>query len=146
MLKALGKYTERNYLEVNIGKTKIMIFRRGGRKSKGEKWYLGGRPLEIVDSYKCLGFWFLTKNAHRRHVLTLAGKCQKVINTTWGLMIRARLNTLQRRLYLMDTIIRAGLLYAAEIWSWRRWEEAERVQSRFIKMSMGLKRNTPSYI
>lgn len=42
MLKALESYTERNDLEVNLEKTKIMIFRKGGRKRKREKWYLRG--------------------------------------------------------------------------------------------------------
>lgn len=46
----------------------------------------------------------------------------------------------------MDTIIRAGLLYVAEIWGWRRWEDAEKVQSKFVEMNKELKRNTPSYI
>lgn len=68
MIKALEDYKDRNDLEVNIDRTKIMIFRRGGRKRKREKWYLDERRIEIVNNYKYLGFWFTTKNTHRRHI------------------------------------------------------------------------------
>lgn len=43
---------------------------------------------------------------------------------------------MERRGYLMNTLIRAGLMYAAEVWGWRKWEEVERVQNRFMKMSI----------
>lgn len=48
----------------------------------------------------------------------------------------------EKILYLMDsiynskgTIVRARLLYEAEIWDRRKWKETKRVQSRFVKMS-----------
>lgn len=50
---------------------------------------------------------------------------------------------LKRRGYVMDTMVRADLMYAAEMWRWRRWEK---VQNKCMKMSMGLDRNTPTYI
>lgn len=65
MFKALQKYTERNKLEVNVEKTKIMIFRREGKIRKSEQWYLGGKALKIVSKYKYLGFQFSIKNAHK---------------------------------------------------------------------------------
>lgn len=37
-------------------------------------------------------------------------------------------------------------MYGVEIWGWTRREKVEKVQSRFLKTSMGLPRNTPSNI
>ena len=48
-------------LKVNSDKTKIVVFRKGGHLAKGEHWFLGGTKLEIVNSYKYLGFVFTTK-------------------------------------------------------------------------------------
>lgn len=62
MIGDLEKYSEGNRLEVNAGKTKVMVFKNGGRRKKEEKWYYKGRELEIINEYKYLGFWFSNKN------------------------------------------------------------------------------------
>jgi hypothetical protein len=38
------------YLTVNLDKTKVMVFRKGGFLGRNERWTLGGRPLEVVMS------------------------------------------------------------------------------------------------
>ena len=40
------------YLE----KSKVMVFSNGVRRTKTEKWFLGGIKIEMVNSYKYLGF------------------------------------------------------------------------------------------
>ena len=50
------------------------------------------------------------------HVKNMAVKMQKATNATWGLIKRARVEKLRKRLYLMDTIVRAGFIYGAEEW------------------------------
>lgn len=47
---------------------------------------------------------------------------------------------------MMDTIVKAGCLYGLEVWGWKRWEEVERIQNKFVKMALGVNRNTPDYI
>ena len=146
MLIDLEKFSDRNGMSVNTEKTKIMVFQKGGRRKKSDKWVYKGEELEVVREYKYLGFWFSTKNAYSLHIRRMAAKVKKAINMVWGLWKRARLNNLSRRLYLLDTIAKSGCLYGAEIWGWDRWEEVERVQGRYTKMAMGVNQNTPSYI
>lgn len=71
---------------------------------------------------------------------------KKATNAVWEIWRRARINTLEERLYLMDAIVKAGCFYGVEIWGWTAWEELERIQGRYVKMALGLNRNTPSYI
>ena len=71
---------------------------------------------------------------------------QKATNSTWGLMERARVEKLRKRLYLMDTIVRAGFIYGAEVWGWSKRIELESAQGKFIKMVLGVNANTPDYI
>lgn len=52
MLKATEKYAMKNLLQINEAKTKIMVFRNGGRLAKQESWKLNGKNLEIVNEFK----------------------------------------------------------------------------------------------
>ena len=60
-------------------------------------------------------------------------------------MKSSKVDKLKKRLTLMDSLVKAGALYGVELWGWKRREEIERVQGRFVKMAMGLVRNTPDY-
>ena len=64
---------------------------------------------------------------------------QRAINGTWGIMRRAKLDTLRERLYLMDAVVKAGLSYSIEIWGWNRWDEAERIQRKIRQNEYGPK-------
>lgn len=145
MLKDLEIYSKENEMEVNESKTKIMIFQKGGKRKK-EKWEYKGKELEIVKEYKYLGYWFSNGNSNATHIRKMAAKANKAINTVWGIWKRAGISRLSDRLYLLDAIVKAGCCYGVEIWGWETWEMIERVQSKFVKMAMGLNRNTPDYI
>lgn len=105
-----------------------------------------GKELEIVREYKYLGFWFTTGNSYATHIRKMTAKVNKAINSVWGIWKRGGVRVLEDRLYLMDAIVKAGCFYGVEIWGWSTWEEIERVQGRYVKMALGLNRNTPSYI
>ena len=46
---------------VNLDETKIMNLPKGGHIASGEKWFHNGCKLEIVNSYKYLGYTLTTK-------------------------------------------------------------------------------------
>ena len=60
-LNVLHNCTQRLHLNVNLSKTKVMIFRKGGHLSVKEQWVFGHQRLEVVNLYKYLGFIFSTK-------------------------------------------------------------------------------------
>ena len=49
MLNTLYSYTTKWNLTVNVEKTKIVIFRNGGKIRSDEKWFLNGENIRIVD-------------------------------------------------------------------------------------------------
>ncbi|XP_039298009.1 uncharacterized protein LOC120354675 [Nilaparvata lugens] len=55
MITALEEYCRRWNLLVNLDKSKIVIFRNGGKQGRHEKWWYKGKPIEVVNSYKYLG-------------------------------------------------------------------------------------------
>ncbi|XP_015117934.1 uncharacterized protein LOC107041737 [Diachasma alloeum] len=146
MLKKAEAYVLRNKLEINVKKTKVLVFRNGGRQAANEHWFINGEELETVSRFKYLGFWFTTKNTMGEHVAKMTGKASKALNAAWGVCSRAGLSTLKSRLYILSTLGKAAALYCGEIWGLVRREPIERVQGKVVKMGMGITRNTPAYI
>lgn len=56
MLNILHKYTLEWNLEVNINKTKIIVFRNCGHAKDSEKWLYCDNEIEIVDQFNYFGF------------------------------------------------------------------------------------------
>ena len=61
MINVLVEYCRLWSLIVNLCKTKIFVFRRGGKLKRSEKWYFNGMKMNVVSSYKYLGIIFSTK-------------------------------------------------------------------------------------
>ena len=146
MLRELDRFTEKNGMEVNTKKTKVMICRKGGRRGKEERWWYKGEELEIVKEYKYLGYWFSISGKDLSHMRILSAKARRAADVTWVIMRRARINALRRRLLIMNAIAKAGGMYGVKIWGWRKRVIMERVKSRIVKMAMGVNRSTPDYI
>ena len=55
VLDTLSEYTTRWASSVNTTKTKIIVFRNGGRENADEKWFYNDQEIEVVDSFTYLG-------------------------------------------------------------------------------------------
>ena len=95
---------------------------------------------------KYLGFWFTTKNQYSTNIKKASGKTQQLVNKVWGETERAGVTDLRRRLFLMDSTVKAAAMYGVELWGWERHDTIEKIQGRFPSASMGLSRDTPNYI
>ncbi|XP_062577027.1 uncharacterized protein LOC134238927 [Saccostrea cucullata] len=58
MLNTLYNYTEEWSLSVNVTKTKIVVFRNGGKLRNNESWFYNNAELEIVNEFKYLDMLF----------------------------------------------------------------------------------------
>ena len=78
----LYKYCSDNYLGINIGKTKIMKFRRGGHLAKSDVITYNSNPIEFVSKFTYLSVVFQTKGKLTGHFDHLRNKgiaaCAKV--------------------------------------------------------------------
>ena len=65
-LNNLESYCNKWDLTVNIDKTKIVVFKKGGSLSRQEKWTYAGETVEIVNSFNYLGIVLSSGGAFSR--------------------------------------------------------------------------------
>ena len=66
---------------VNIGKTKIIVFRHGGCLRRNEKWNYQVQQIEVISFYKYMGMLLTPKLVWTKTKENLAEKANKVIIT-----------------------------------------------------------------
>ena len=92
-----------------------MIFRKGGHIAAGEKWFFNGSKIEIVNSYKYLGYTLTTKlstnSSCEEYAYKAKGKILDLTKTMWSLWSLDTTVFFQ----LFDAQIKPILLYASEI-------------------------------
>lgn len=145
MIELTKKWAMKNIMQINAKKTKIMVFRKGGKLEK-TTWKLGENELEVVKSFRYLGFYFTTGNSMAKQSEELADKTVKTANLTWGLIRRAKRNRLKNRVYLMNSLVKSVLMYRAEGWGWFEVMRIERAYAKMAKMTIGVRRNIPGYL
>ena len=133
-------------LTVNMKKTKIMVFRRGGFLGKNEKWFFKKQQLETVDSYKYLGFTLTTRLSDTKACEDFAKRAKmkvfEILKTMWAL---CSLNTVIF-FQLFDAQVKPMLLYAAEIWGWRDVDIIESAHLFACKRILNVSNKTPNHM
>ena len=72
-LNILSDYCSRWKLTVNVAKTKVMVFRKGGILPRNLAFYYNGQQLEIVKNFKYLGIVFTAGGSFAEAQNALAG-------------------------------------------------------------------------
>jgi hypothetical protein len=54
-INCVKDFCEKWGLKINVDKTKTAVFKKGGKLSRDEKWWLDGKETEIVKEMKYLG-------------------------------------------------------------------------------------------
>ena len=93
----------------------MVVFKKGGKLAKNEKWFYEGRKLEITNSYKYLGVYINNHLSWSLHVNYAAVQAQKVlVGTMKQLQILGEVS-MNTYFKIFDTKINPILLYGAEI-------------------------------
>ena len=143
-LNVFQEYWTKWKLTVNVTKTKILIISKG-RPRNNLHFYFNNSELEIVSEYKYLGF-FLSRSgnfkAAKKHI---SGQANKAL---FSLIKKIRTSDLpfDLQIDLFNKTITPILLYGCEIWGYGNCDVIERVQLKFYKHILNLKKSTPSYM
>ena len=140
----VGEYCEKWKLDINIKKTKVMVFNRGNKLLKSEIRY-GNAVIENVKVFKYLGFSISAKNCS--FAPTIDDLAIKANRAVFALNNKIKISKLpiKMALKLFNSQIVPILLYGAEVWGpymgfdYPSWEKGkiERVHTQFLKRILG---------
>ena len=136
-LNKLSEYCEKWKLHVNIGKTKIVIFRKGGKVDVSNKLFYENTELEIVDSFCYLGCVMSSNGKFSVNCKTLAGKGLKSMYVLFN-KIREFNFTPKVQCELFDAFVNSTMSYACEVWGSCISNEIEKIHLSFCKKILGV--------
>ena len=114
-LDVLVNYCNRWKLKVNIDKTKIMVFRKGGVLPRNLTFYYNGQQLEIVNKFEYLGVVFTASSSFSECKNTLAGQAQKAFFQLNKYLYKFTFLSPRHKLELFDKLILPILNYGGEV-------------------------------
>ncbi|UYV64294.1 hypothetical protein LAZ67_3000164 [Cordylochernes scorpioides] len=145
-INMLKKYFETNHLTLNESKSKIMVFRNGGRPAKSDKWFWGDQLLTVTSKYLYLGYPLTTTISFSQVASYFKGKALAATGEVWKIMEKSRLNSFGSSMKLLDSIILSTLLYSAPIWANEKYKILDQIQNNYLRQLLNLPSNTPGYI
>ena len=115
-LNSLCRAAESLDLKVNLDKSNIVVFRKGGYLAARESWTYNGTKMPVVNVYKYLGIYFSTRLSFNVACKDLASRGKKALLTIIKRLSILNNNSLGLFLKIFDSKIQPILLYGAEIW------------------------------
>ncbi|XP_028982325.1 uncharacterized protein LOC114841493 [Diachasma alloeum] len=145
-LRILEEYCSDNGLTINIGKTKVMIFRKGGRlPSANHAFQLNGNPVEIVTEYTYLGVKFTSTATGRAASAAAASRSRVASSAVLRLLSSIGADSWEGTKRLHSSIVTSTLLYPSSLWALRHLPVLEAAHLSFFKRLFNLPRYTPGY-
>ena len=135
-LKGLYTYCNKWALNVNIDKTKVIIFSRGKTK-KFKSFKFGNNTINVVDDYVYLGTTFNYNGTFNKAKAKQALQAKKA---TFSLITKIKqLNlTFETSIELFERLIIPVLLYGSEIWGYEDPKQLQiminNVMRKFLKL------------
>ena len=141
-LNILEEYCDKWKLTVNTMKTKIVVFRKGGRLPANLHFVYKGKNIDIVSKFCYLGIVFTSGGSSFDTQKTLSGQALKAIFT-----LRKYLNSFTvvspgHILDLFDKLITPILNYGSEVWGFHSAKAIETTHMSFCKRMLGIKQST----
>ncbi|KAI5739178.1 hypothetical protein M8J77_015968 [Diaphorina citri] len=145
-LETLKEFCQENFLILNTDKTKIMIFRRGGRPRREDVFFFDSHPLEIVNTFTYLGVTFSSSGMYNVAAENMLTKTRLAMASVKHMFIKTKVDSWEARLKLYNAIIKATLMYGSEVWGLTQINVMEKGQNEFFKNLLYLARSTPGYM
>ena len=143
-INILERVTAELGLKINLAKTKVVVFRRGGFWGQREFWTIRGERVQVLNSYKYLGYPLTTKLsgdiALSEYVGRAKGKAVAIFKTLKSIG-RVDIDILFK---LFDSQVAATLTYASQVWGLTPFENIESVHLYVCKKILGVRKKTPN--
>ena len=140
----LYRYCEKWGITVNISKTKVVVFKKGGRIAASDTWTYNGEQLEVVTQFKYLGCQLSSSGSFKACISNVTDSARR------GLFALKKyfhsnpetLPSVQIQLY--KAMIEPILTYCSEIWGLYNSDCIHTFHLAFLKSMLCVKRSTPN--
>ena len=112
----LKKYCQRNSLKVNVGKTKVVKHRNGGRLARTDQLFFNKTEIEFKDSFEYLGIVLSTKLTGSKHLEHLK---KKPYAASCSIQSKVQLRKIRFKssVRLYESVIFSSASYALDVFS-----------------------------
>ena len=134
-------------MEINVKKTKVMIFRKHKSKLPNLEFHIGNKKIDITDEYTYLGLK-LVKNG--KFKIAQKQLSEKALHALFKIRKNVNFHQLAPKtaMKIFDAIVSPILLHNSEVWGahekndLNKWDstETEKVHLRFCKLYLGTNR------
>ena len=141
-MNGMKDYCDMWNLQINVSKTKVMVFSRGKIRNK-PMIYFGDQILDVVYSYTYLGITF-----------NYNGTFNLAIKRLYDIATRAMFEILKKgrsmflsidiQFKLFDSVVVPIIMYGCEIWGFSNLNLIEKLHLKFCKIILKLKKSTCS--
>ncbi|XP_073980661.1 uncharacterized protein [Rhodnius prolixus] len=146
MINRMSAYCDQWNLNLNLEKSKIIVFKNGGRQAKNERWSFKGIKIENVRIYKYLGMYMIPKLSFSHHFREKLSVAKFALNVSYGRLLKSYDVPFSTKHEVFRAVARAIICYGAQIWGFQRYDSVERLYTFFVKKIFFLPKNTPHYI
>ncbi|VDH90629.1 Hypothetical predicted protein [Mytilus galloprovincialis] len=143
MLDTLHSWSEKWQLKMNIDKTKIMHCRKASMKPTDKTFNIGHQTIDLCKSYRYLGFEICETVEFTKGVKLLheAGGRALGAMISKHFSIKGLSFPVYEKLYYNTVVPVAD--YASEIWGLKKYDFADKLQSRAARTFLGVGKRAP---
>ena len=139
----LSDFAGKNGLKVNLSKTKVMIFRKGGRLRKCDSFSYQKKPVEVVNSYCYLGVSFHNTGKFKKTAVEFKNKGMSAVGQVLAILYKFKIISLSSSKFIFRALAESCTLYCVSVWGHGNEDEIEKIQTGFYKRLYFLTTRTP---
>jgi len=143
-LNSLYSASVRLHLKVNMNKSNIVVFRKGGHLAARERWFFGGQKMDVVNAYKYLGIYFSTKLSFNFACQDLVSRAKRAVFCILSNLYKFNKMSMPIFIKLFDSQVQPIVQYGAEVWGFMQGSTVEKVHLFAMKRFLGVDRRTPN--
>jgi hypothetical protein len=126
-------------LDVNINKTKIMVFSK--KRNLNYSFILQDKQLEVVEKFSYLGIIFRYNGTFFDTKKKLVDQAQRSLHFIYK-TIKNESIPVDLQLKLFDSMIEPILLYSSEVWGYENLKILKQIHLKFYKFLFCIKKGT----
>jgi hypothetical protein len=143
-LNNLYAAASRLQLKVNMDKTNIIVFRKGGYLSSKERWTYGNERVIVVNAYTYLGIYFSTRLSFNCACQDIANRAKKAVIAILQICYKLDCSSFSVFSRLFDSQVQPILQYGAEIWAFDKSIVIEKIHLFALKRFLNVGNRTPN--